>query len=125
MLARPDRVGVAAEMIERTLEGRLRLDATGAARARADYLIIGKEGALRPDPNQAAWLYAQMLRWGQVGFSPAFLAAAKNVMRADLYDSALGTGGAGASREAVAAFSGPLFDAADIDAYLNAFQISR
>jgi ABC-type nitrate/sulfonate/bicarbonate transport system substrate-binding protein len=25
----------------------------------------GREGAARPDPAQAAWLYAQMVRWGQ------------------------------------------------------------
>ena len=33
------------------------------------YLLIGREGAARPDPVQAAWLYAQMVRWGQAPLS--------------------------------------------------------
>ncbi len=123
LLARPDRVGVEAEMIGRTLEGRLRVDAAGAVRAKADYLIIGEKGACRPDPNQAAWLYAQMLRWGQARFSQDLLAAAKTVMRADLYDAALGFGGSVAPERVIDAFSGRKFNAADISAYLKAFAI--
>jgi len=57
------------------------------------YLLVGREGASRPDPVQAAWLYAQMVRWGQTSFSPQALASAMAVFRPDLYDAALGSPG--------------------------------
>ena len=54
------------------------------------YLLVGREGAARPDPVQAAWLYAQMVRWGQAPLSDASLAIAMGVFRPDLYDAATG-----------------------------------
>ncbi len=56
----------------------------------ANYLLVGRNGAGRPDPAQAAWLYAQMVRWGQAPLSDEMRDAAMAVFRADLYDAALG-----------------------------------
>ena len=53
------------------------------------YIMIGRNSAARPDPVQAAWLYAQMVRWGQAPLSAELLATAKAVFRPDLYDNAL------------------------------------
>jgi ABC-type nitrate/sulfonate/bicarbonate transport system substrate-binding protein len=117
-LARPDRVGVDAQMIRRTLEGRLHVNAEGEERSDARYLVIGKDGASRPDPSQAAWLYAQMLRWGQTHYSPAALESVNSVWRADLYDAALGEASAPA-----APVLGLDFDARDLRPYLNGFAI--
>ena len=90
------------------------------------YLLVAREGAARPDPVQAAWLYAQMVRWGQTSFSPEALATAKAVFRPDLYDAALGRDGKGAEApETIGAFAGPPFDANDIGGHLAAFAIGR
>ena len=97
ILARPDYVGVEPEVIRRTLEGRLKLGPNGGARENPNYLLIDGGGASRPDPA-AAWLYAQMLRWGQARHAPEWLAAAQKTCRADLYDATLGTGGRGRRR---------------------------
>ena len=59
------------------------------------YLLVGREGAGRPEPAQAAWLYAQMVRWGQASHSPEALKTAQGVFRPDLYDAALGLRGKG------------------------------
>jgi two-component system, oxyanion-binding sensor len=92
------------------------------------YLLVGREGAARPDPVQAAWLYAQMVRWGQASISPEALQVAKAVFRPDLYDAALGletdAAGKGGS-DAIGAFAGPAFDADDIAGHLAAFRIGR
>jgi two-component system, oxyanion-binding sensor len=73
---------------------------------------------------QAAWLYAQMLRWGQTRNSSESLAAAMRTFRADLYDAALGTSQpAMISRDAIGAFSGTRFDVEGIGDYLAAFSI--
>jgi ABC-type nitrate/sulfonate/bicarbonate transport system substrate-binding protein len=127
ILARPDRIGVTAEVIQRTLAGRLKISPDGTMRESARYLLVGREGAGRPDPRQAAWLYAQMVRWGQASFSPEALKVAKAVFRPDLYDVAVGghMGAGAAAADAVGAFAGPPFDADDIAAHLAAFQIVR
>jgi NitT/TauT family transport system ATP-binding protein len=64
LLAMPDRIGVAPEVIRRTLDGRMKIAPDGTTRVSDRYLLVGRKGAARPDPVQAAWLYAQMVRWG-------------------------------------------------------------
>lgn len=88
-MASPDRLGVDANLIRRSLEGKLNLDASGASRSDDDYLVIGKGGSVRPDVRQAVWIYAQMLRWKQGSYSQEHAAAAQRVFRPELYDSAL------------------------------------
>ena len=62
----------------------------GTVRVNDRYLLVGRKDAARPDPLQAAWLYAQMVRWGQAPLSAEMLAMAKAVFRPDLYDAATG-----------------------------------
>jgi ABC-type nitrate/sulfonate/bicarbonate transport system substrate-binding protein len=125
LLARPERIGVAAEVIQRTLDGRLKISPDGTMRESGRYLLVGREGAGRPDPRQAAWLYAQMVRWGQASLSPEALETAKAVFRPDLYDAALQIDPVAEPAEAIGAFTGPPFDADDIAGHLASFQIVR
>jgi ABC-type nitrate/sulfonate/bicarbonate transport system substrate-binding protein len=127
ILAPPERLGVDAEVILRTLDGRLKISPDGTMRERARYPLVGQEGAARPDPVQAAWLYAQMARWGQASISPEALKTAMAVFRPDIYDAALGSqGGAGhAAPGSIGAFAGAAFDPADIAGYLASFKVSR
>ena len=46
--ARLARIGVAPEVIRRTLDGRLKVAPDGATRSDPNYLIIGRDGAGRP-----------------------------------------------------------------------------
>jgi ABC-type nitrate/sulfonate/bicarbonate transport system substrate-binding protein len=126
VLAQPERIGVDAEVIRRTLDGRLKISPDGTVRESGRYLLVGREGAARPDPVQAAWLYAQMVRWGQAPLRPDALEVAKSVFRPDLYDAALGQAGKpGDASGAVGAFAGPPFDPSDIAGHLAAFAIGR
>jgi ABC-type nitrate/sulfonate/bicarbonate transport system substrate-binding protein len=126
ILAQPERIGVEAEVIRRTLDGRLKISPDGTMRGSDRYLLVGREGASRPDPVQAAWVYAQMVRWGQASMSLDALKMAKAVFRPDLYDAALGREGKVADESgAVGAFAGPAFDANDIAGHLSAFEIGR
>ncbi|MEA2894926.1 MAG: two-component system, oxyanion-binding sensor [Bradyrhizobium sp.] len=127
ILAQPERIGVDADVIQRTLDGRLKISPDGTMRESSRYLLVGREGAARPDPVQAAWLYAQMVRWGQASITPEALKVAQAVFRPDLYDTALGlegNPGKGGS-DAIGAFVGPAFDVDDIAGHLAAFKISR
>jgi two-component system, oxyanion-binding sensor len=125
-LAAPHRIGVAPETIRRTLEGRLKIDPDRTTRGSADYILIGRDGAARPEPVHAAWLYAQMVRWGQAPFSPDFLTAAKDCFRPDLYDLALGPAAKTSTfpTDRIGAFAGPSFDADDVAGYITAAKVA-
>ena len=106
-------------MIRRTLDGRIKIAPDGTVRASDRYLLVGRKDAARPDTVQAAWLYAQMVRWGQAPLSAEMLAAAKAVFRPDLFDAALPDAAAdlaGEPADGIGAFAGPPFDADDIAA---------
>ena len=107
ILAQPERIAVDAEVIQRTLEGRLKISPDGERRESSRYLLVGREGAGRPDPAQAAWLYAQMVRWEQTAMRPDALRTAMGVFRPDLYDAAMGhQGGSPRASDAIGAFAG-------------------
>jgi len=125
LLAAPHRIGVDAEVIRRTLDGRLKVSPQGAYRSDARYLLVGRDGAARPDPAQAAWLYAQMVRWGQAPLSREMLAAAKAVCRPDLYDAAMAGPSLTEPANGIGAFAGPKFDPDDIETHLAAWNIRR
>jgi NitT/TauT family transport system ATP-binding protein len=121
ILSRPEYVGVDAEIIRRVLTGRLRVKGR-EERENANYLIIGKDGAMRPESRQAEWIYAQMLRWGQTRYAPTMADRAKGVMRADLFDATID--GSHIQRE-IAAFAGPSFDGRSYGDYLAGFAIGQ
>jgi two-component system, oxyanion-binding sensor len=126
ILGQPERIGVDPEVIQRTLDGRLKIASDGTMRESGRYLLVGREGAARPDPAQAAWLYAQMVRWGQTALRPDALRTAMGVFRPDLYDVASGHRGKPSdASDAIGAFAGPAFNPEDIAGHLAAFRIGR
>lgn len=124
ILAVPERIGVDAGVLQRTLDGRLKISPDGSFRESPRYLLVGREGAARPDKIQAAWLYAQMVRWGQTQLSDEALRTAMGVFRPDIYDAALGVPGQ-TQDSAIGAFAGPPFAANDVIGHLRAFKIGR
>lgn len=127
ILSAPERIGVDPDVIQRTLDGRLKVSPDGTMRESGRYLLVGRESAARPDPVQAAWLYAQMVRWGQAAYTPEGLETARRVFRPDLYDAALGASQTDVSavKDGVGAFDGAPFDPNDIAAHLASVSIKR
>lgn len=128
ILAAPDRIDVPAEVIRRTLDGRMKISPDGTVRVSERYLLVGRNGAARPDPAQAAWLYAQMVRWGQALMSAEGLAEAKATFRPDLYDEILGPQPqlpASEPADRIGAFTGPAFDPDNLAAHLDGWKIRR
>jgi two-component system, oxyanion-binding sensor len=128
ILGAANRLGVEPEVIRRTLDGRLKVSPAGEFRSSERYLLLGRKGAARPDPAQAAWLYAQMVRWGQAPMSAELIKAALAVFRPDIYDQVLGTAAArppGEPADGIGAFTGPDFAADDIAAHLAPWTIKR
>jgi NitT/TauT family transport system ATP-binding protein len=97
-------------------------------RSDPNYLLVGRDGAGRPDPAQAAWLYAQMVRWGQAPLSEQLCQAAMATFRPDLYDRAVGAASGATPNDPgdhVGAFVGPAFDPSDVRAHLASWRIGR
>ncbi len=122
------RLGVDPSLVSRTLTGNMKIASDGTGRSDHRYIMIGRNGASRPDPLQAAWLYAQMARWNQAPVSEELNAIAKRVFRPDLYDEVLGatdTSGDAEPTDGIGCFTGPPFDADDIAGHLAAWRIRR
>lgn len=123
ILAQPNYVGVDAGVILQTLDGRLKLSPDGTIRENDRDLLLTREDASIPDPLQAAWLYAQMVRWRQTPMSREALRTAQGVFRPDLYEAAFGPPARPqtASRP-IGGFAGPVFDSHNIEAYFSALR---
>lgn len=88
MLARKERLGIAAPILMRALTGEMDLG-DGERCAVPDFFIPFERGANFPWVSHALWFYAQMVRWGQVGHTSENAAKAAQAYRPDLYRAAL------------------------------------
>ena len=125
VLSRPDRIGVGAEVIQRTLDGRLKISPDGQRRESGRYLLVGREGRAVPIPRRPPgftrrWCAGGRRRCVRTRSGPPW------GLQPDLYDAAMGHQGKppGAS-DAIGAFAGPAFDPTDIAGHLAAFQIGH
>jgi NitT/TauT family transport system ATP-binding protein len=119
-LARPEYLGTPAEIVEAALGGLL--FGVPKSRADADFLRFHGDAANVPRPEDALWIYAQMVRWGQLRRSAAAQAAAARVFRTDLFERYAGSSSVTSPR-ALVAFDGIVFDGRDVDGYLARFDI--
>jgi two-component system, oxyanion-binding sensor len=91
ILASPRYITAPQDIIRRVLSGEFSLDARGNRRLIRDYFVFHRQAANYPQTHQALWIYSQMLRWGQVEYTPENIESAKSAYRADLYENALGS----------------------------------
>jgi len=119
LLARPDHVGVEAEVVARALKSEI---------------IFHRDAAGLPRREHALWFLSQMVRWGQVEPGMDLPAVADRVYRPDLFrEAALSLGPvlepaqvfADAAPPATALFDGAPFDPADARAYAASFAVGR
>ncbi len=121
LLARPAYLGAREEPIAAALAGRLRLGA-GRTMHDPDFVYFHRHGANVPSAAEALWLYAQMLRWGQLAPSAERQTVAQRVFRADLYRRFVAPDATSAS--APVPFDGVELDPYDVRAYLAQFPIA-
>lgn len=82
-------IAAPVHIIRHVLSGEFSLDARGNRRVIDKYFTFHAGGANYPRPSKALWIYSQMIRWGQTGFSDAGASAAASAYRPDLYRTAL------------------------------------
>ena len=147
ILSAPAYLGAPAEIIARALSGALVRIAGATAPPIPDFLVFHDHAANFPWQSHSLWFYSQMVRWGQVAYSPALAQKAREVYRPDLYRAALAETGIdlprasakveGALKTATPVasrngamtlgpdgfFDGRLFDPDEIEAYLKSFGV--
>lgn len=125
LLAEPHYVGVEAALLEANLADRPHLVPGMEGEAVAGYHLFHSRQATVPFVEHAAWLHAQMQRWGQAA-EPASHEELARIYRPDLYAEALGIALPAAPAGSFGpAFGGPQFDPAAPDAYVESFDIRR
>ncbi len=122
LLAQEANLDAPVEIIRHVLAGQFALDAKGNRRLMPNYFVFHGAEANCPSTAQALWVYSQMVRWGQVAYSPEAAATAASAFRSDLYSEALGLS-EGPCEEAVADpfIDGRSFDPKELDAYIRGF----
>lgn len=130
ILSAPAYLAAPTTIIRRVLSGEFSLDAQGTKRHIPDYFLFHRGAANDPRPDQASWIYSQMIRWGQTGFNSEGEAGARSAFRPDLYRAALGDEADladPASERGPGGYDGfldgRLFDPADLNAYVEGFPV--
>ncbi|MDP3546011.1 MAG: CmpA/NrtA family ABC transporter substrate-binding protein [Phreatobacter sp.] len=121
ILSAPQYLSVAAPLVLRTIEGRLIFTPGGPSHAVPDFIRYDVPGAARPDAGRYAWLYAQIVRWGQTRFDPAARARIEALIRTDLFDAAVPGALPDQAPDPVGSILEPAFDPADLGGYLARF----
>lgn len=88
IMSAPAYLGQPAELVQRALDGRLDTGA-GIFQTIPDYYVPYAYAANFPWQSHALWFYAQMVRWGEVGYSSEQARRAADSFRPDLYRAAL------------------------------------
>ena len=89
ILARPEYIGVAEEILARPLTGALKCGGHQADIVDPDLVVFNRGFANFPWRSHAVWLMTQMIRWGQVREPFNLEAVAERVYRTDLYREAV------------------------------------
>ncbi len=111
ILARPAYLDASQDAILRAITDRIRVVPGGEPIHYPDFMFQYREAANFPWRSQAAWLYAQMVRWDGGGVDAGEVAAAVGTFRPDLYRAALAGSGAplpGASSKLEGSLGRPL-----------------
>jgi len=121
LLARPAYLGLPEEIIAAALDGRLHF-ASGADVHDRSFLYFHRHAASVPRETDGLWVYAQMVRWGQLAPSERAERAASRVFDPALYRASL-PGARADARPAPTPFDRIEFTAKDVPTYLRQFAV--
>lgn len=122
-------IAAPVDILRQVLAGEFSLDAKGTKRVLEDYFVFHRGEANLPAPRQALWIYSQMIRWGQTGFSADKASAAASAFRPDLYRAALGQPAREETLSPVGVepgdtfMDGQVFDPLNIPGYVEGFPV--
>jgi ABC-type nitrate/sulfonate/bicarbonate transport system substrate-binding protein len=119
-LARPEYLGVPAAIIGHALDGRLELG-LGAVQREVDFMYFHRYAANAPREADGLWVYAQMVRWGQLAPSARAQRVAADVFHPSLYRQSVPA--AQLDAPAPLPFDRVEFQTTNLPAYLQQFAV--
>jgi two-component system, oxyanion-binding sensor len=119
-LARPEYLGVPPALIGHALDGRLELG-LGAAKRDVDFMYFHRHAANAPRAVDGLWVYAQMVRWGQLAPSERAQRTAADVFHPSLYRQSVP--GTQLDEAMQPPFDRVEFQPANVPAYLQQFDV--
>jgi two-component system, oxyanion-binding sensor len=122
LLARPAYLDLPEEVIAAALDGRLHF-ASGADVHDRSFLYFHRHAANVPRETDGLWIYAQMVRWGQLAPSERAERAASRVFGPALYRESVPGGRADARPAPAPPFDRIEFTARDVPTYLRQFAV--
>lgn len=125
IVSRPTYINCAKELILGRLEGKYDFG-DGRSKQDPNYMIFSGRNCNYPQPKYAVWWLTQFRRWGMVAGTPDYAGIAKQVMRTDLYETAMkeiGYQHGGLDNKPETLFDGRAFDPAKAEAYATSFPI--
>ena len=120
LLAREDYLGTDPAVNLKALEGSV---PNANNELKPDYLYFSRHDANRPRRIDALWIYAQMLRWGQIPPSAEAETVAAEVFRPDVYGRAIGDDSVDADA-VIEACDRVSFDGLSVSAHLQMFDLA-
>lgn len=131
VLAERRYVDASVEIVHRVLLGKFTIDPDGTERTVPEYFSFHRGAANFPWISHAQWIFTQMVRWGQVAYTPETSRQVIAAFRPDLYRDALGSRSdiplddlrieGGAKDDGF--IDGRAFDPQQVSAYLQGFDI--
>jgi NitT/TauT family transport system ATP-binding protein len=120
LLGRPEYLGTDPELNLNVLSGSLPIAGKDAD---PEFIYFSRLDANRPRKEDALWVYAQMLRWGQVAASAGAEAVAVGVFRPDVYANVLEIE-VTADPCTITAYDRVPFDGQPVSEYLKLFDLA-
>jgi nitrate/nitrite transport system substrate-binding protein len=125
IVSRPTYINCAKEIILGRLQGKYDYG-DGRSTQDPNYMIFSSRNCNYPQPKYAVWWLTQFRRWGMVKGTPDYAGIAKQVMRPDLYETAMkdiGYAHGGLDNKPEKLFDGRVFDPAKAEAYATSFPL--
>jgi nitrate/nitrite transport system substrate-binding protein len=125
IVSRPTYINCAKDIILGRLEGKYTFG-DGRTKQDPNYMIFSGRNCNYPQPKYAVWWLTQFRRWGMVAGTPDYAGIAKQVMRTDLYESAMkeiGYKHGGLDNKPETLFDGRAFDPAKAEVYATSFPV--
>jgi nitrate/nitrite transport system substrate-binding protein len=125
IVSRPAYINCPKELILGRLQGKYDFG-DGRTLQDANYMVFSGRNCNYPQPKYAIWWLTQFRRWGMVQGTPNYARLATQVMRPDLYETAMREAGfthGGRDNAPEKLFDGVTFDPAKPEAYARSFAV--
>jgi nitrate/nitrite transport system substrate-binding protein len=127
IVSKPTYINCPKELILGRMQGHYDFG-DGRKKEDPNYMIFNSRNCNFPQPKYAIWWLTQFRRWGMLPAAPDYKGIAKQIMRPDIYETAMkemGVKHGGLNNKPETLFDGVTFDPAKPEEYAQSFQVKN